>query len=115
WNTNFNINLNRNKVTSLPESLLTNGYIQNGAFHILKEGLPIGVFYGWRFMGVYSKDEDNENRITNGANGPVFVGGDPIWKDVNGDKIINQDDREIIGYAEPKFFGGISNDFSYKN
>ena len=115
WNTGLNISLNRNKVASLPENLLTNGYIQNGAYHILQEGLPIGVFYGWRFMGVYARDEDNVNKVTHGASGPVFVGGDPIWKDLNGDNIINQDDREIIGYAEPKFFGGISNDFSYKN
>src|SRR5690606_18913080 len=78
-------------------------------------GLPIGVFYGWRYMGVYSRDEENVNKVTNGAGGPVFVGGDPIWKDLNGDDIINQDDREIIGYAEPKFFGGFSNDFSYKS
>jgi len=115
WSSGLNISLNRNKVASLPESLLTNGYIQNGQFHILQEGLPIGVFYGWRYMGVYSRDEDNVNKVTNGASGAVFVGGDPIWKDLNGDNIINQDDREIIGYAEPKFFGGFSNDFSYKN
>ncbi len=115
WSSGLNISLNRNKVVSLPENLLTNGYIQNGNFHILQEGLPIGVFYGWRFMGVYSRDEDNINKVTNGANGTAFVGGDPIWKDLNGDNIINQDDREIIGFAEPKFFGGFSNDFSYKN
>lgn len=115
WNTNVNVSLNRNKVTSLPEDVLTNGYIQNGAFHILQVGLPIGVFYGWQFQGVYARDEDNVNGLTHGANGPVFVGGDPIWKDVNNDNVINQDDREIIGYAEPKYFGGISNDFSYKN
>ncbi|NGM74496.1 SusC/RagA family TonB-linked outer membrane protein, partial [Sphingobacterium sp. SGL-16] len=115
WNSNFNISFNRNKVTSLPNELLTNGFIQNGTYHILQEGLPIGVFYGWRFQGVYARDEDNVNNVINGANGPKYVGGDPIWKDVNGDNIINQDDREIIGYAEPKFFGGFSNDFSYKN
>ncbi|MCS3557446.1 MULTISPECIES: TonB-dependent receptor [unclassified Sphingobacterium] len=115
WSTNVNISLNRNKVTSLPKNLLTNGHIQNGNFHILKEGLPIGVFYGWNFLGVYARDEDNTNKLTNGANGAVFVGGDPIWKDVNNDKIIDQNDREIIGYAEPKYFGGISNDFSYMN
>ncbi|MCW2263049.1 MULTISPECIES: SusC/RagA family TonB-linked outer membrane protein [Sphingobacterium] len=115
WSTNVNISLNRNKVTSLPKNLLTNGHIQNGNFHILQEGLPIGVFYGWSFLGVYARDEDNTNKLTNGANGAVFVGGDPIWKDVNNDKIIDQNDREIIGYAEPKYFGGISNDFSYKN
>lgn len=115
WSTNVNISLNRNKVTSLPKNLLTNGHIQNGNFHILQEGLPIGVFYGWNFLGVYARDEDNTNKLTNGANGAIFVGGDPIWKDVNNDKIIDQNDREIIGYAEPKYFGGISNDFSYKN
>ncbi|WP_343561294.1 TonB-dependent receptor [Sphingobacterium sp.] len=115
WNTNINVSLNRNKVTSLPKNLLTGGHIQNGAFHILQEGLPIGVFYGWRYLGVYARDEDNTSGLTNGANGPVFVGGDPIWKDVNNDNIIDQNDREIIGYAEPKYFGGISNDFSYKN
>jgi len=115
WGTNLNISLNRNKVTSLPENLLTNGYIQNGTYHILKEGLPIGVFYGWRFDGVYASDQDNINGVTHGASGPAFQGGDPIWHDLNGDNIINQDDRQIIGYAEPKFFGGISNDFSYKN
>jgi len=115
WNTNLNISFNRNKVKELPQELLTNGYIQNGNYHILKEGLPIGVFYGWKFNGVYARDEDNVNGVTNGALGQVFKGGDPIWDDLNGDHIINQDDRQIIGYAEPKFFGGISNDFSYKN
>ncbi|WP_245586306.1 SusC/RagA family TonB-linked outer membrane protein [Olivibacter sitiensis] len=115
WSTNFNISANRNKVKSLPQELLTNGYIQNGSYHILQEGLPIGVFYGWRFDGVYARDEDNVNGVTNGALGQVFKGGDPIWNDVNGDNIINQDDRQIIGYAQPKFFGGISNDFTYKN
>src|SRR5690606_18072139 len=59
WGTNLNISLNRNKVLSLPEELLTNGYIQNGSYHILQEGLPIGVFYGWRFDGVYARDVDN--------------------------------------------------------
>lgn len=115
WNTHLNVSLNRNKVTSLPEQLLTNGYIQNGKYHILQEGLPIGVYYGWQFEGVYARDEDNVNQVTHGALGPVFEGGDPIWADLNGDNIINQDDRKIIGYAEPKFFGGFSNDFSYKN
>lgn len=115
WGTNFNLSLNRNKVLSLPDELLTNGYIQNGSYHILQEGLPIGVFYGWRFDGVYASDADNVNAVTHGASGPVFKGGDPIWYDVNGDHIINPDDRQIIGKAEPKFFGGFGNDFTYKN
>lgn len=115
WDTNFNISSNRNVVTDLPDELLTNGYIQNGKYHILKEGLPIGTFYGWKFNGVYARDEDNVNGVTYGALGQQFKGGDPIWDDVNGDNIINGDDRQIIGDATPDFFGGITNNFSYKN
>ncbi|MCH7402006.1 SusC/RagA family TonB-linked outer membrane protein [Belliella kenyensis] len=115
WTTNFNISSNRNMVKSLPENVLTNGFIQNGAYHILKEGYPIGTFFGWRFDGVYASDEDNVNGITNGAQGPVYRGGDPIWHDLNGDGYIDQNDRQIIGNATPDFFGGINNDFTYKN
>ncbi|MDO6802367.1 TonB-dependent receptor [Wenyingzhuangia sp. 1_MG-2023] len=115
WDTNLNISTNRNKVTDLPDDVLTNGYIQNGNYHILKEGLPIGTFYGWKFNGVYASDEDNVNGVTYGALGPTFKGGEPIWDDVNGDNIIDADDKQIIGDATPDFFGGITNSFSYKN
>ncbi|MBJ2176048.1 TonB-dependent receptor [Aureibaculum sp. A20] len=114
WDTNFNISSNKNEITDLPDDLLTNGFIQNGNYHILKEGLPIGTFYGYKFNGVYSRDEDNVNGVTNGALGQIYKGGDPIWDDVNGDDIINEDDRQIIGDATPDFFGGITNNFSYK-
>lgn len=115
WDTNFNISSNNNQVKDLPDELLTNGYIQNGNYHILREGLPIGTFYGYKFNGVYSRDEDNVNAITNGSQGAIFKGGDPIWEDVNGDNIIDADDRQIIGDATPDFFGGITNNLSYKN
>lgn len=115
WSSGFNISANRNVIQELPESLLTNGFIQNGQFHILKEGYPIGTFFGWRFDGVFARDEDNVNGLRNGAQGAVFRGGDPIWHDVNGDNIIDQNDRQVIGDATPLFFGGINNDFTYKN
>lgn len=114
WDTNFNISTNRNQVKDLPDNLLTNGFIQNGNYHILKEGLPIGAFYGWKFDGVYSRDEDNVNQVTNGALGAQFKGGDPIWNDLDGNNIIDEADRQVIGDATPDFFGGITNNFSYK-
>src|SRR5690606_4113992 len=89
--------------------------MQNGAYHMLKVGQPIGIFYGWRFDGVYAGDEDNVNGVTHGALGPVFTGGDSIWHDLKEDNVINEVDRQIIGNGEPTFFGGFSNDFSYKN
>lgn len=116
WTSNFNVSFNRNKVVSLPENLLTDGYMQNGTYHILQEGQPIGVFYGYKFLGVYSRDEDNVDEVRFGsASGAIFKGGDPIWDDLNGDHIIDDNDRQIIGDAQPKFIGGFNNDFSYMN
>ena len=116
WTTSFNLGLNRNTVVSLPQDVLTNGFIQNGTYHILKEGEPIGVFYGWKFLGVYSRDEDNVNDVRFGStSGKPFKGGDPIWDDLNNDNVINDDDKQIIGNAQPLFAGGLNNDFSYKN
>lgn len=116
WNTSFNIGFNRNVVVSLPEDVLTNGYIQNGTYSILQEGQPIGTFYGWKFLGVYSRDEDNVNQVRFGsATGKIFKGGDIIWDDLNNDNIIDDNDKQIIGNAQPLFSGGLNNDFSYKN
>ena len=116
WTTNFNLGFNRNTVVSLPQDVLTNGFIQNGTYHILKEGEPIGVFYGWKFLGVYSRDEDNVNDVRFGStSGKPFKGGDPIWDDLNNDNVINDDDKQIIGNAQPLFAGGLNNDFSYRN
>ena len=37
------------------------------------------------------------------------------WKDLNGDNIINEKDRKVIGRYAPKFIGGVTSDLSYKN
>jgi TonB-linked SusC/RagA family outer membrane protein len=116
WNTTLNLGFNENKVVSLPENILTNGYIQNGTYHILKVGEPIGTFYGWKALGVYSRDEDNINHVKFGSTtGKEFRGGDMIWDDLNGDNIINDADKQIIGNAQPLFTGGLNNDFSFMN
>ncbi len=41
--------------------------------------------------------------------------GMPKYVDQNGDGVINSDDRTIIGRTVPKHYGGITNNFSYKN
>jgi hypothetical protein len=46
--------------------------------------------------------------------GGKFKGGDAIWLNTNGDSLINDADRHIIGNAQPKFYLGIINNFTYK-
>lgn len=125
WSSNFNVSLNRNKVTQLyggaAEIINTIGQGLTGSlqsFSILKVGEPIGSFYGWSQTGVYSKSSDNTAGIRNaslGTNGYLFKGGDMIFGNYNGNTTIDNDDRTIIGHALPKFTGGFSNSLKYKN
>ncbi len=53
-------------------------------------------------------DEKAKNRTTR-------FPGDVAWKDVNGDNIINDKDREVIGRTTPDFVGGFTSNLSWKN
>lgn len=119
WKTSFNISMNRNKITELPN----NEDIIIGDFSLGRVGEPMGVFYAHKALGVYSKDEDNVYILPNGqkdqvrkgaSTGAPFKGGDMIWEDIDGNGVIDDNDRVIIGDPNPKFIGGMSNTFSYK-
>jgi TonB-dependent starch-binding outer membrane protein SusC len=94
WNTDLYFGLNRNKVINLNGATYYTGYIyERDNASIVKEGQPIGAFYGYISEGVdpstgmltYKTDEDGNNLQT------------------------------IIGSAQPKFTYGLTNSFSYKN
>ncbi|MEO8172294.1 MAG: TonB-dependent receptor, partial [Sediminibacterium sp.] len=133
WSSSFNISFNRNKVlalTSGQSSLLTTkvwlaGYpvAQTPGF-IAEIGQPVGMFYGLQSDGVYQLTDFNEN--TPGTytlkSGVPFIGtvattrpGNWKYKDLNGDGSIDGRDQTTIGNPNPKFIGGFSNNFSYKN
>lgn len=117
WNSAFNISFNRNEVLELggeeykemPEG---DGHLKTGSFRRLVVGQPIGIFYGYRFDGIFQSVEETQMQIS--STSPIGVGL-RRYKDLNGDKKIDAtNDREIIGDANPDFFGGFTNTFSYQ-
>jgi len=48
------------------------------------------------------------------GNGLVLLGGDAEWEDVNNDNVIDDNDRQVIGNAQPDFYLGVINNFTYK-
>jgi len=48
------------------------------------------------------------------ANGAPLLGGDAEWVDLNNDGVIDDADRMIIGNAQPDYYFGIINNFTYK-
>jgi TonB-linked SusC/RagA family outer membrane protein len=110
WNTNFVFSLNRNKVLTLGDGA---NYIISGA-NIAQVGQPLGSFYGYQTNGLFQTGDDIANLPT--INPATTKPGDRRYIDVNGDgKITQADDRTLIGNAQPKFQGGITNTLSYLN
>lgn len=116
WNTNFNIAFNRNKVLELggePYKEIGGGDIlKTGSFRRLIVGEPIGVFYGYKFDGIFQSEEEVQKLTTQPS--PLGVGY-RRYKDLNGDGAVDSsNDRMILGDSNSDFFGGLTNNLSYK-
>lgn len=112
WSTNLNFTANKNKVLRLgSEGERIFDGAGRGNTNVTQVGSPIGSFYGHVFDGVFL----NQEQITQHATQTGAVPGDIRFRDLDGNKIINDNDRDIIGSPLPKFYYGITNTFSYKN
>ena len=116
WLLNFNISANRSKVLSLGDKYEMS--FNRGVYHrvpnevVLRVGEPIGTFYGFIQDGLYN----NANEAANGpvANISIKAPGEVKFVDVNGDGIVDINDRVIIARTEPKHTGGFTNNFEWK-
>lgn len=129
WETNFNISFNKNKVLELAENqtaLLTSAPFDqnynNQSSYIAKVGHSMGMMYGYMYEGTYKYEDFNKsgNSYTLKAGVPRFSTenntqpGMPKYKDLNGDGVIDSNDRTVIGRGLPVHTGGFTNDLSYK-
>jgi len=113
WTTDFNIAFNRNKVLKLgPDGRPFYNSVPNGndAF-ITKIGQPIACMYGYVYEGVFMNQKELDEGLHRSTDRP----GDGRFKDVNGDKELNTEDKDIIGNNHANFTGGMNNTFSYRN
>jgi TonB-linked SusC/RagA family outer membrane protein len=72
-------------------------------------GQPINVVYDYKMTGVWQTGEDVSKQD------PTAKPGSLKFADLNGDGKITGDDRTILGQTAPKWTGGITNTFHYKN
>lgn len=100
-----------NKVLSLGRGDNDALYEHNSVARTLA-GYPIGHFYGYKVKGVYQTYEDIDTSPAN--NIAAVKPGDLKFEDVNGDGVIDNKDRTMIGNPTPDFTYGFSVNLGYK-
>ena len=141
WRTAVTLSFNRNKLTALnSEGSQIFGTVGSNVYTMSEVGGPVGRFYGYNCIGMYT-DEDSfyqrnqlgeaildaqGNRLpvarpvdSDGALYPIAQNyiwvGDYIFEDVNGDDKITEADRKFIGDPNPDFTYGINNTITYRD
>ncbi|NII28832.1 TonB-dependent receptor [Pseudoflavitalea sp. X16] len=136
-NLSGNITHNKNEVVSLggASTIFTAGAERSYITHATMEGQPVGMFYGLRVAGMVRQSDmaniaaDNAALLPNNTfptgyklKGPprsVYSStplnpGDLYFVDVNGDGIVNEADKQVIGSPYPDFTYGFGLSASYK-
>ena len=128
YNIGYNIAYNKNKVTEVNSTqkynnggndLLAQG---TGYMARFEEGEPIGYFWGYKTAGPIQNEADlaaykatlKDGDAANSLQGSDLKIGDLKFVDVNGDGIINADDKTNLGDPNPDVTMGITLGASYK-
>ena len=104
WESTINYSANKNKILDIygdKKSDLGNRWFI---------GQPIGVIYDYKLEAIWQTGEDASKQD------PTAKPGDLKFADINGDSKISADsDKVILGQTTPKWIGGFTNTFAYKN
>jgi len=118
WNVSGNISVIQNKVFKLAEGVAN---IEAGAdgdftdgFNVTntEPGSAIQSFYGWQTEGIFQNAADVTKHAVQAAG---TAPGDLKFKDVNGDGVIDANDRVFLGSFIPKFTYALNAGANYKN
>lgn len=121
WKTGLNFSLDRNKITYLKDSTPINASF-GSLITSTRVGHPAALFTGYIAQGLFQNISEIQNHAIQTSNGVLTVSptqgtwvGDTKFKDMNGDGIIDFNDRTVIGNPWPKFTFGFNNSVSWNN
>jgi TonB-linked SusC/RagA family outer membrane protein len=116
WTSELNVSHNRNEVTKLYAGQAI------GSFVRIEEGKPLGYFYALRADDLFRdeaeicRDPSGQQCLAQGLHAfqsEETALGDVRFRDVNGDGVINDDDRTDVGSPWPDFQGGFTNTLTF--
>ena len=117
WSTAANLSKNKNKILELGKEAFLLNQGERTEVYQNKVGDPLINFLGFKTDGVWLSQADIDAARAKGlvsSLSNVFVPGGLKVVDVNGDNIIDNNDRTLLGTPYPEFTWGITNTLSYK-
>ena len=113
FNHNFSLNLSdsKNKVIDFggKERIDQNDQL----YKIIREGAALGSYFGYKTDGLFQSYEEIANSAL--PIGASVQPGDVKYVDTNGDEVIDEKDRVIIGNAFPRYTFGFTYNLAYKD
>lgn len=113
YSLNFNATTIGNKVLALNGRDEIPGAAVNGVYSTTtRVGYPIGAFWGYKIDGVYASEKE---ALQDPVSQTIKEAGFFKYKDINGDNVIDNDDRTYLGSPIPWLIMGLSANASWKN
>ncbi len=109
YNTDLSFSTNQNKVLSVGTTGNDSIFTSRG---IIKRGQPLGEFYGWVYNGTLKTQAEVDGYQDNIGKGGL---GGMKFDDVNGDKVVDANDRTTLGSPLPKLQLGLNINLGYRN
>jgi TonB-linked SusC/RagA family outer membrane protein len=117
WLATGNISHTQNRVTALGSEALLLNQGERTELYLNKIGAPLIQFFGYKNDGVWLSQAEINDAKTKGLTSALsnyFVPGGLKLIDVNGDNVLDVNDRTVIGNPYPDFNWGVTNNFNYK-
>lgn len=118
WTTSLNFSRNINNLLELgSESFLLNQG-ERTELYLNRPGGPLVQYFGFKTDGVWLSQADILDAQSKGLTSPlanVFAPGGLKLVDLNGDNIIDNNDRTVLGNPYPDFTWGVTNALTYKS
>lgn len=113
WSTTVNISHNKNRIEALApgqlQIIIPNSFVVTD--QVLRVGQPLNSIYAVKMIGFLTADDIAKKVAVYNS---VETVGDPKYEDFNGDGIITEADKQIVGHANPNYTYGVTNTVRYK-
>ncbi len=106
WNGTLNLSQYKNELVKFNDVVTSQG----GDYRLMV-GQPMGVYYGYVSDGIFQNEDEVSNHAIQQGKGV----GRLIFRDIDGNGTVDDNDRCIIGDPNPDFAMGLNLDLNYKD